>query len=140
VTRRGLLQLVLGGGAAAAGSLLLPEVAEARRMRGVVRRPRYKVAVKLVPPYRFKGCRSAIVEIVGRTYTRDASKFYSDPKELAGIQRVVRSVLGRFKCADLKGRRRTAVLNALRSALTDHYRKRRKKRYGGINYLRLKEK
>jgi hypothetical protein len=140
VTRRGLLQLVLGGGAAAAGSVLLPDMSEARRMRGVKRRPRYRVAVKLVPPYRFKGCRSAIVEIVGKTYSRDASKFYADPAELAGIQQVVRKVLGRFKCADLKGRRRVAVLGALRSALTDHYRKRRKKRYGGIHHVRLKEK
>lgn len=79
------------------------------------------------------------MEILAVTYHHDVRRFLQDAKEQAGIQRVVRRALRRFKCADLKGARRAAVRSAVQKALTLRYRKRTSKQYGVVTYVRLKE-
>ncbi len=138
VTRRGALHLVLGG-AAALGSILLEDPAEARRLRGVKPRPRYTIAIRLTPPYRFRGCKSAIVEILGRTYSRDVQQFFGEAAQQKAIQHTIRSVLRKHRCADLKGNQRYVLLAELRKRLTELYRLRRKRRYGDIRWLKLRE-
>ena len=139
ITRRGLLRVVLAGGAAAAGSVILGGEGAARRLRGVKPRPRYHVAITLTPPIRLGRCKSEIVQILAHTYSYQVKRFLENPKALPGIRAVIRKALRSYKCADLnKPIKRSVMQTAVSSALNVHYKKKSGNTWGTVSWVTLK--
>ncbi len=126
VDRRSFLRVLVASGGAAAGSLVLGE--DRALARGVAVRPRYRVAIDLKPAVTYKGCKSAIVQIVATTRDYYVHRFLASKAERAGVVAAVRQVLLKARCSDLSGSRRYA----LGRQVTDALRKRYKRRTGRL--------
>lgn len=132
VNRRGFMQVIVASSAAAVGSVVLGE--DRARARGVIRRPRYRVAIDLKPPFTYKGCKSAIVQIVASTYDDRFHGFLQEPGERSGVMAAIRGALLSHKCADMNGSGRYKMARTVATALQKRY-KRRTGRSGGYSWV-----
>lgn len=122
VNRRGFMQVIVASGAAAVGSVVLGE--ERAHARGVARRPSFRVAFNLKPPVSYRGCRSAIVQVLALTRDYRYHAFLQRKSEQAGIMATIRRTLLKGHCSDLKGSAKYKLGRAVATALQKRYRKR----------------
>ncbi|MFH2008087.1 MAG: twin-arginine translocation signal domain-containing protein [bacterium] len=130
VNRRGFLQVLVASGAAAAGAVVLGS--DPAHARGIVARPRYRIAIDLKPPVTYTGCKSAIVQVVARTYIDEMDAFLRNAKERKGVLAVIRAELRKYKCSDVVSRGLYRVQSNVSGVLRKHYERRTGKSSGTV--------